>query len=243
MFETFPAKVILQALKPYALSPVPNNRPGPKNSLVTSVIGLIRVPGLGLLTTSVTGPMNAAVVFRTWGLTKQEPSLQKQFYGPNFTYQEFEKTRNIFTGMIMHYGLIIGATLLLFSPFRALIRKFTFEPGEGPDKDEARKNRIEFRALARPDVEGMKKQVFGKMVYTGSMYYCKFHSSASVLGNEMLTDWVVTAALLAQGAATILQDENVELNGGVYTPSCLGQGYIDRLEGVGLHFETEIRDS
>jgi len=59
----------------------------------------------------------------------------------------------------------------------------------------------------------------------------------------VLTNIVVTAALLAQGAATILQDENVKLSGGVYTPSCLGQGYIDRLEDVGVHFETEIRDS
>jgi len=169
----FPAKVILQALKPYALSPVPNSHPGPKKSLITSATGLIRVHGLGLLSSSVTGPMNAALVFRTWGLTKQEPSLQKQFYGPNFTYQEFDKTRNVLTGIMAHYALLIGATLLLFSPFRALIRKFIFEPGEGPDKDEARKDCIEFRAVAKPDITETKKQAFGKMSYTGSMYYCK----------------------------------------------------------------------
>ena len=173
MFEFFPAKVLLQALKPYALSPIPNTHPAPKKSFITSATGLTKVSGLGLLTTSVTGAMNAAIVSRTWGLTQQEPSLRKQFYGPKFTYQEFEKTSNVLTGIIAHYGLLIGATLLLFSPFRALIRRFSFEPGEGPDKDEARKDCIEFRAAAKPDIVGTKKQAFGRMEYKGSMYYCE----------------------------------------------------------------------
>jgi hypothetical protein len=173
MFELFPAKVLLQALKPYALSPIPNTHPAPKKSFITSATGLTKVPGLGLLTTSVTGAMNSAIVSRTWGLTQQEPSLRKQFYGPKFTYQEFEKTSNVLTGIIAHYGLLIGATLLLFSPFRALIRRFSFEPGEGPDKDEARKDCIEFRAAAKPDIVGTKKQAFGRMEYKGSMYYCE----------------------------------------------------------------------
>jgi hypothetical protein len=173
MFELFPARVLLQALKPYALSPILNTHPAPKKSFVTSATGLIIVPGLGLLTTSVTGAMNAAIVSRTWGLTQLEPSLQKHKYGPKFTYREFEKTRSILTGIIAHYGLILGATLLLFSPFRALIGRFSFEPGEGPDKDEARKDFIEFRAVAKPDIVGTEKQAFGRMEYKGSMNYCE----------------------------------------------------------------------
>jgi short subunit dehydrogenase-like uncharacterized protein len=58
----------------------------------------------------------------------------------------------------------------------------------------------------------------------------------------MLIDTIVTAALLAQGAATILQDDAVKLTGGVYTPACLGQGYISRLQEAGVHFETRIRN-
>lgn len=243
MFEMLPAKDLLQAMKPYALSPVPNDHQGPKKTLITSATGIVNVPGLGLLSTSVQGAMDAALVFRTWGLTKQEPSLQKYFYGPNFTYQEFMKTRNILTGIISHYGLVIGATLLLLPPVRALMRKFIFEPGEGPDKDEAKKDRIEFRAVAKPDVDsGTKKQAFGKLSYTGSMYYRKQFLLNSMYRFWFLTDNVVTAVLLAQGASTILQDDTVKLTGGVYTPACLGQGYVDRLEDAGVHFETEIRE-
>jgi hypothetical protein len=177
MFELFPAKTILQALKPYALSPVPNNYRAPKKSLIASATGVVSEPSLGLLSTSVNGAMDAALVFRTWGLMKQEPSLQKEFYGPKFTYREFMKTRNVLTGIATHYMLIIGATLLLFSPIRALLRKFIFEPGDGPDKSEAKKDVIEFRAVAKPDSDvETNKQASGKLSYTGSMYYRKLVS-------------------------------------------------------------------
>lgn len=52
---------------------------------------------------------------------------------------------------------------------------------------------------------------------------------------------LVTAALLAQAASTILQDGSERLTGGIYTPACLGQGYVDRLEEVGVKFEAEIQ--
>lgn len=51
----------------------------------------------------------------------------------------------------------------------------------------------------------------------------------------------MTALILAQGAATILQDDTVKLTGGIYTPACLGQGFIDRIVGAGVQLETEIQ--
>lgn len=223
MLDTFPVKTILQALKPYALSPVPNNHLLPRKSFITSTTGLVQPRGLGLLSTSVTGAMNAALVFRTWGLMKQESSMQKDSYGPNFTYQEFMKVHNVLAGMILHYGLFASAVLLLCSPVRKLLRKFIFKPGQGPDKEEAKKDRIEFRAVAKPDVEiQTTSYAFGRLSYIGSMYY-------------------LTAILLAQGAATILQDDTIKLTGGIYTPACLGQGFIDHLKEAGVQIETEIQ--
>lgn len=171
MFELFPVKALLEALKPYALSPVSNDHPGPKKSFFAWVTGLISVPGLGLLSTSPTGGMNAASVFRTWGLTKQEPSLKQGFYGPNFTYQEFMKPANAPAGILTHYGLLMGAVLLLCPPVRALTRKLVFKPGDGPDKLQAKNDQIELRAVGKPDIENTDKQAFGKLSYTGSMYY------------------------------------------------------------------------
>jgi short subunit dehydrogenase-like uncharacterized protein len=74
------------------------------------------------------------------------------------------------------------------------------------------------------------------------MYYCKRFLLDSIYKFQIPTDIIVTAVLLAQAAAIILQDDTVRLSGGVYTPACLGQGYIDRLEEAGVQFEAEIGD-
>lgn len=48
----------------------------------------------------------------------------------------------------------------------------------------------------------------------------------------------VTGILLAEAAATLLQ-EDVGLEGGIYTAACLGQPLIDRLDRAGFHIETK----
>jgi len=54
------------------------------------------------------------------------------------------------------------------------MRKFIFKPGDGPDREGAKNEHIELRAIAKPDMKTKtSKQIFGKLSYTGSMYYCK----------------------------------------------------------------------
>jgi len=53
---------------------------------------------------------------------------------------------------------------------------------------------------------------------------------------------IVTAALLARAARTMLEDTSTRLTGGIYTPACLGAEYINRLEEVGLKFTTEVEN-
>lgn len=171
----------MHAHKPYALSPEPNPHKVPKPSLLSRLTGLHKIPVLGLSSTSVCGDANAAIVFRTWGLLKQQPNLQKQFYGPNFTYQEFMKAKNFLLGMTAHYSLLIGGILLMFcSPVRSLLRKFVFQPGEGPSREEADQSYIEFRGVATPDSEVKKDhKAWGKACFKGSMYYREFLTQCS----------------------------------------------------------------
>jgi short subunit dehydrogenase-like uncharacterized protein len=49
----------------------------------------------------------------------------------------------------------------------------------------------------------------------------------------------VTGLLLAESAISILKDER-KLTGGIYTPACLGQNFIDRLDAGGFKFEKMI---
>lgn len=166
---------MVKSHKPYALSPVPNSKQAPKPSLLSKLTGLYTIPKLGLMSTSMTAGTNTAVVQRTWGLFKQEPSLQKQFYGPNFTYREFIKAKNHLRGMAMHYTLIVGGALLMFcSPIRKLMRNFVYQPGEGTSKEDQAKEYIQFHGIATPDVQpSIGKQAWCKAEYSGGLYYCK----------------------------------------------------------------------
>lgn len=173
-FGHYPLKVLRQSIEPYALSPVTNDHSIPQRSFWSSITGVYKTPGLPLLTTSLSGKANEAIVFRTWGLLKQEPALQKEFYGSKFTYREFMYAPGPIRGMLMHYLIIMGAYLLLLAPFRALVRLFVFEPGDGPDTKKAKEDVVEFQAVSIPDSEArINKRVFGKLLYNGSMYYRK----------------------------------------------------------------------
>ncbi|KAJ3569756.1 hypothetical protein NPX13_g5972 [Xylaria arbuscula] len=206
LFEVFSVKQVAASHKPYALSPVPNPKSAPKPSIQSRLTGAHYIPNLGRLCTSVTSGTDTAVVQRTWGLFQQEPGLRKNAYGPNFTYREFAKTRNVVSAMFMHYGIIVGGMLLAFcSPFRNLVRRFVVQPGQGPSKEDSANDYIEYRGVATPDTQsGSGKQALCRAWYQGSMYY-------------------MTGFFLAQGARTLLEDD-LELRGGVYTPACLGQG-------------------
>lgn len=52
---------------------------------------------------------------------------------------------------------------------------------------------------------------------------------------------LVTAILMSEAAVTVLQDD-VKLDGGIYTPACLGQSYIDRVDAAGFHFDISTID-
>ncbi|EED21540.1 conserved hypothetical protein [Talaromyces stipitatus ATCC 10500] len=224
LFGHYPLKALRQSIEPYALSPVPNSNARPKRSRLSSLTGVYKIPGLGLLSTSISGKANEAIVFRTWGLFKQEPGLQKEFYGPKFTYREFMYAPGFVRGMLTHYFIVMGGYLLLLAPIRSLIRQFVFKPGDGPDIQKAKEEVIELRAVSKPDSEAEKdEQVMGKLLYKGSMYY-------------------LTATFLAEAAATVLEeDDSSRLTGGIYTPACLGQRYVNRLKAVGVQISTEVQ--
>ncbi|KAI1074109.1 hypothetical protein F5B20DRAFT_574351 [Whalleya microplaca] len=184
LFESFHWKEVAKSHKPYALSPVSNQARPPKASLLSKFTGLHTIPNLGLLSTSIAARANAAIVQRSWGLFKEEPSLQKEFYGPNFTYREYMKPRHFASGIAMHYSLIVGGMLLMFcSPFRKIVRRYVYKPGEGPSREDSAKDYIEFRGVATPDVEPKSdKQVACKAYYHGSLYLPPF-----LLNIEMAT--------------------------------------------------------
>nr|XP_036586685.1 saccharopine dehydrogenase [Colletotrichum truncatum]KAF6797242.1 saccharopine dehydrogenase [Colletotrichum truncatum] len=224
LFESFSIQEVKAQHKPYALSPVPNHNKVPsQTSLLTKILGLRNVPNLGLMTTSIAGMTDAPIVQRSWGLMASLPSREKQFYGPNFSFHEYMRAKSYLRGIIIHWALaIFGLLLATAAPFRKLVRLFVYQPGQGPDRELAKNDEVEYRGIAVPDRQSKTgyPQAYCRAWYTGSMYY-------------------LTGILVVQAASTLLE-EDVELPGGVFTAACLGQPYIDRLHNAGFRFESKI---
>ena len=56
----------------------------------------------------------------------------------------------------------------------------------------------------------------------------------------LTTEATVTGIFLGEAARTILEEDDLELGGGIYTAACLGEPYLNRLDKAGFRLETEI---
>lgn len=59
------------------------------------------------------------------------------------------------------------------------------------------------------------------------------------MSHVLTSNDAVTGLFLAQAALTILEDDVDLGGGGVFTPACLGQGFVDRVDAAGFRFETK----
>ncbi|KXX83216.1 Saccharopine dehydrogenase-like oxidoreductase [Madurella mycetomatis] len=225
ILDNFSLSDLRAAYKPYALSPLPKptspqSRP-PRPSLLTRLTGLVSVPSLGLLTTSLAGSTDAAIVQRTWGLLATLPPPRRgQAYGPHFSFREYMRPRNWLTGVGLHVGIMLLGLVMVMPLWlrQVVLERWGHRAGEGPDPEKAKGDEVEYRGLGTADDDKGEKALC-RAWFRGSTYY-------------------LTGILLAEAAATLMQ-EDVQLDGGVYTPACLGQPFIDRLDRAGFHFETK----
>lgn len=213
--DQYSLREIGESLSPWALSPVR----GPKSikSLVTKIFGLRFVPQLGTLTTSLFGASNTAIVQRSWGLLDGG-----NLYGSNFNYEEYRRVGSRVIGVGIHFATTLLPLVLSIAPLRWLLKKVIFAPGEGPAREVADKDIVEYRAIGSADqnTPHPKKAIAG-LRYEGGVYY-------------------FTGLLLAEAAMVILRDEDEivkKFGGGVLTPATLGQSYIDRLCDAGVIIE------
>ena len=171
--------------------------------------GVWKYPLLGNLTTSITAGPNQAIVHRSSG-------KYPYYYGFNFNYAEYMAVDSPVFGMLIHFLIMILTVCLAFPPTRAIIAGFMkYKPGEGPTVEASKNDRVEIRAVAVAEqLSKVPRKAFVNFVFEGGMYE-------------------LTARLMVNGAMTLLkeQDKVVKVHGyGFLTPSCLGQGYIDRLD-------------
>ncbi|KAH1345973.1 hypothetical protein KXX65_008164 [Aspergillus fumigatus] len=220
IFDSLSFSDILKSTDPFALAASAPPKNVPSEPLVDKILGVRSVRDLGTLTTSPSAMADITIVHRS-------STLMPEFYGPLFHFRQFVKVRNALVGIIFYYAFIIGLCLLTLPPVRALVRQFVYAAGQGPRKEDSVNDRVEHRAVATADQKTAAPQrVFGKFKYEGSMY-------------------ALTGLLLAEAAMVILEEtERVKKVSrcGIVTPATLGQPFVDRLEKVGCHLETQVFD-
>ena len=129
-----------------------------------------------MMSTCPTADVDASVVERTWGLLSQlEGPRAQESYGDNFRWLQLSATSSWFAGVVKNVAIVLGsALLLLLPPLRMILRKVLTQPGQGPSREAIKKERIEFRGVARPDGEQFKgKAAYGRAFWKGGMYDCK----------------------------------------------------------------------
>jgi len=223
IFDAYPLKQIAEASKPWSLSAIPSPPQASVGTpLVQRLLGVRTVRDLGTLTTSLQGGADATIVHRSWSLMDGG-----KFYGSRFRFSPYMHVRNAFTGIMVHFALVMGAIFLILPPMRWLMKSLVFQPGQGPSKEESKNDYIEYRALATVDSEADPrdpKRVTGRFSWQGSLYH-------------------LTGVFLAEAAATLARDEDFkakEIGGGLLTPATLGAPFLERLQKAGVKVDVKV---
>lgn len=220
LLDSYPLSHLAESGKPWALAPVKPQNKMAGRSLYEKITGLRYVPDLGQLTTSFQAAAEVPIVNRSWALLDQG-----NYYGQNFHVSILMRTRNIFTGFVLHLAITIGLVALALPPVRWFLRHFVYQPGKGPSKESTQDDHIEWRGIATVDVSypNNPKRAFGRIRWQGSMYH-------------------LTGVTLAEAAITLLRDKTKahEIGGGVMTPATLGAPYLERLQKAGLKAEFKM---
>jgi len=219
LVEAYPLKFLAEAMKPYALSPVPPPKKSPSESLLTKLLGWRRIPDLGILTDSPQAGSDIPIVNRSWGLF-----TNGDFYGQNFSFKEWLRVKSGLMGTVVHYVTAISIFMLILPPFRWYLKRLVYQPGQGQTKDEAKNNRLSYKAIATADCEP-KKRAVATFDYTGGGYY-------------------LTGILVAEAAMIVLRggDNLAKKLGGMVTPATLEMEYVERLRKAGIKIEVSMMD-
>jgi short subunit dehydrogenase-like uncharacterized protein len=142
-----------------------------------------------------------------------------RLYGEEFSYEEFWTVAGIVTGMAQHWAIFLAMLALSLAPVRWLAIMLGPKQGDGPERQSTKKDRIEMRAVAKAE---SGQGVRAKLTWEGSMYH-------------------FTGVSLGEGARVILRGKGAVqgMRGGVLTPSCLGEAFVEALDKQGMAITVE----
>lgn len=131
LFEGYSLSQFAKASERWSMCTVKPPQQSDSKPLRERLTGLRNESDLGgTLTDSLQGPADIPIVHRSWGLIEDG-----KYYGPNFRLSAYMRARNALYGFGIHLALTFGFLTLILPPVRWLLKKFVYQPGEGPTKE------------------------------------------------------------------------------------------------------------
>lgn len=211
---------------PYSFSPKKPNPTEPikPSSLWTKLFGLLYIRNLGWLGYQPQGPIDRAIVHRTWGLLDGTSDR----YGDNFDWHAWARLWGPIAAVFWHFTLWSLTALFLLRPVRWLLSKVWYKPGNGASVDKTQKNWLEYRTVGDVDDGPAQKPVNKRR----SVVRLRFDSDP----------YIFTGVTLAEAAKIIVRRNDTQahkLRGGVLTPATLGDSYVAALTEGGVTIDVK----
>ena len=221
-FELHSLRDLYNAHAPFSLSP---KRPTPtvppkRTSLWTKFFGLLWIKRLGWMAYQPQGPVDRAIVHRSWGLL--EPTSAS--YGHNFDFHAWLKVWGPLAAILWHFGGLMLAPLILMRHIRKVLPRFWYDPGEGASEGKIEKNWFEHRGVAEADTPIQPRpKALVRMRYESDPY-------------------IFTAVALGEAARIVLWERDTwahKFGGGVMTPATLGDHFVSQLRASGVTIDVQ----
>lgn len=170
--DHFSIRQIIASGAPYALSPLPAPKPKVNTPLLTRILGVCRILGLGVLAVSPQAAADRPIVHRSWGLLGGA-----KLYGPNFVFEQYVPTRNYVTGLFTRAAVAALTLLALLRPVRWLAKRLVIQPGQGASMEDCKTDHAYYKAIAYADTEGegKGKKAWCEAKWNGGMYECEYY--------------------------------------------------------------------
>ena len=224
LFETFSARELVEAYKPFALSPIGR----PPKGIAQPTIVYDKLLG-GWLGPWLMGATNSAIVGRTYGLSGGK-------WGDKFSYREYLTWGGWLYCRAAQIGMTCLGVLLMLSPFRWLATKLAPNSGEGPDEETMKNGKFLMKIVA--DTENG---------HTGSITISADSDPGYFLTGIRSFDFADLAMMVVESGLTLAYDvEKTEISKYLknqtvlLTPSLMGETLKERLEKGGLHFNLDV---
>lgn len=130
LLESYSLSKVVTAMSPFSLTTIAPPKQLRSRPVTEVLTGIRTDPDLGILTDSLSGPTDAPIVNRSWSLIENG-----KLYGPKFQLSSYMKAKNKIHALIVHFAITFGFAALIFPPFRWAVKKFVYQPGQGPTKE------------------------------------------------------------------------------------------------------------